>query len=258
MRRHAAAAADMMPMRTARFVQSNRRVTKLLRPLVNRMLPNREMAVRVRYGAGQGLRLFIYPRNEKFYWTGLHEIHVQQAMQRELEEGSVFWDVGAHIGFSSLIASRLVGPSGRVESFEPYPPNQRRLAASMELNGCTNVTVHSEALSSQSGQRSFYLHESSLMGSLVEHPSEHTMDIPCITLEEAAQRLAVPNLIKIDAEGAELDVLCGGKHFLAVARPKLIVEFTTSRLLNMARDLFPFYATEHLGQNHWLFRAAAE
>ena len=78
--------------------------------------------------------------------------------------------------------------------------------------------------------------------------------VACETLDGVARRLPRPDLIKVDAEGAELDVLEGGRQLLTTVRPRLIVEFTTPQLLDQARQLLPSYVPTHLGQNHWLLR----
>ena len=171
-----------------------------------------------------------------------------------LQPKAVFWDVGAHIGFTSLIASRLVGPDGRVEAFEPFPPNIGRLARSVGLNGFSNVTVHPQAITKRDGTALFHLHESSLQGSLVQDAPAEAIEVACETLDSVARRLPRPDLIKVDAEGAELDVLEGGRQLLTTVRPRLIVEFTTPQLLDQARQLLPSYVPTHLGQNHWLLR----
>jgi FkbM family methyltransferase len=253
-RSYAARVVDMTPAGMAQLLRTDR-ATRLLRPLINQVLPHQETPITVRAGVGQGLRLCILPQTEKYYWTGLHEPHVQEALQRELRPGSVFWDVGAHIGFTSLIASRLVGPNGRVEAFEPFPPNVERLAGSVGLNGFDNVTVHPLAIANRDGTALFHLHKSSLQGSLVEDPSAAAIEVACETMDMVARRLPRPDLIKVDAEGAELDVLQGGRQFLMTVRPRLIVEFTTPDLLDQARRLLPSYIAAHLGQNHWLLRS---
>lgn len=158
------------------------------------------------------------------------------------------------LGFTSLIASRLVGPTGRVEAFEPFPPNVERLAGSVGLNGFTNVTVHTHAITNRDGMALFHLHESSLQGSLVEDSSASAIQVACETLDTVARRLPRPDLIKVDAEGAEFDVLEGGRQFLMTVRPRLIVEFTTPDLLDRTRQLLPSFVAAHLGQNHWLLQ----
>jgi FkbM family methyltransferase len=258
LRDHAARIMDLLPSGAARRLHTNSKVTRLLRPLANALLPEDETVVTVRSGIGEGLRLAILPRTEKFYWTGLHEPHVQQALQRALRPGSVFWDVGAHIGFDSMIASRLVGPGGRVEAFEPLPLNQERLTRTIALNRCANITIHPQALAAGEGCQQFHLHGSSLMGSLVESATGgatlRTITVACTTIDAAAARLPRPDLIKIDAEGAEVDVLGGGRGLLTEHRPQLIVEFSSGRLLEEACHQFPSYRSTHLGNNHWLLR----
>jgi FkbM family methyltransferase len=253
LRSYAARAVDMTPAGTARLLRTDW-TARLLRPLINQVLPRQETPISVRAGVGRGLRLPILPQTEKYYWTGLHELHVQEALQRELQPDAVFWDVGAHIGFTSLIASRLVGPYGRVEAFEPFPPNLQRLAGAIALNGFTNVTVHAQAITDKDGAAQFHLHESSLQGSLVEHPSAAAIEVKCETLDTVARRLPPPDLVKVDAEGAELDVLRGGRQLLMTIRPCLIVEFTTPHLLDQALRHLLSYDAAHLGKNHWLLR----
>jgi FkbM family methyltransferase len=169
-------------------------------------------------------------------------------------EWGVFCDIGAHIGFTSLIASRLVGPSGRVEAFEPSPSNRQRLVRSIELNGSSNVAVHREAIAGQAGTRPFRLHEMSPMSGLVDGRDDSTIEISCTTLDHLGQRLPSPDLIKIDTEGSELEVLRGGQQLLATTRPRLIIEFTNPQLVRAARQLLPHYAAACLDQNHWMFR----
>ncbi len=78
--------------------------------------------------------------------------------------------------------------------------------------------------------------------------------VRCCTLDEVTEFATPPDLIKVDAEGAEVDVLGGGLNFLANARPPLIVEFSNETLLAEARDLLPFYTFKRLAPHHWLLR----
>ncbi len=98
---------------------------RTLRPIANRLLPNRPIPVTVLSGPAKGLRLVIDPRNEKSFWTGAHEPETLSVMAQFLRPGSVFWDVGSHIGMHALFASRCVGPDGHVHAFEPAPKTSR-------------------------------------------------------------------------------------------------------------------------------------
>ena len=242
---------DRTPGFVAGRMRSGARLTRALRPMVNATLPDREIAVRVRSGAAAGLRLPILPRSEKFYWTGVHERHVQDALAALLRPGMRFWDVGAHIGFFSLLASRLVGGAGRVEAFEPYPPNRVRLLRSIGLNQASNVGVHAVALGASSGTAMFHTGSSSLMGSLVGHGGAG-MPVRCQSADDAMRTVAAPQVVKIDAEGGELAVLRGAGRMLATVRPAVLIELTSDDMLGELRALAPAHRVERLAANHWL------
>jgi hypothetical protein len=78
--------------------------------------------------------------------------------------------------------------------------------------------------------------------------------VPAHTLDDEAQTSSLPHVIKVDAEGAELDVLRGGATLLATLKPTLIVEFTNQELLRAAQALYPFYSFESLTLRHWLLQ----
>ena len=163
-----------------------------------------------------------------------------------------FWDVGAHVGFFTALGARLVGEQGSVHAFEPVDENRRRLEAAVERNGCANVIVHPVALSATAGEAFIHAHEASAMWSLAGEGE----GVPVQTETLDSIRLPAPDMVKIDAEGVELEVLRGGKELLSGVRPALLVEFTTTELVEQARVLLPGYRFEHLDGNHWLLRKA--
>lgn len=87
----------------------------------------------------------IGPQTERSLWAGDHEAAVQHELAATLRPGIAFWVVGAHAGFFSIIAGRLVGERGWVHAFEPMPATRVRLAASATASGLTNLTVHDSA-----------------------------------------------------------------------------------------------------------------
>src|SRR5574341_673203 len=74
-------------------------------------------------------------------WLGSYEYDKQKRFVREIKKGDVVYDIGAHVGFYTLLASELVGPSGQVIAFEPLPRNLGYLHRHLALNSCKNVTV---------------------------------------------------------------------------------------------------------------------
>jgi FkbM family methyltransferase len=241
-----------VPAPVARLFTTDSRASKLLRPLVNRLAPQGLTWVDVRSGEAQGISLLIDAQKEKFLWTGLHEPAVQRALAEQLRPGMTFWDVGAHVGFFTVLAARLVGADGHVHAFEPVEENRRRLEAAVERNGCGNVTIHPVALSSARGEAVIHAQDSSATWSLTGEGEGVT--VPTETLDSLG--IPPPDLVKIDAEGVELEVLRGGAELLSEVRPPLVVEFTTPELVEEARGLLPGYRFEQLEGNHWLLRKA--
>jgi FkbM family methyltransferase len=242
-----------VPAPVARLFATDSRASRLLRPLVNCLAPEGQTWVEVRSGPAQGISLLIDAKKEKYLWTGQHEPAVQRAMTALLRPGMTFWDVGAHLGFFTLLAARLVGCTGHVHAFEPVEQNRQQLMAAVDRNGCANVVIHALAFSSTAGQALLHAHESSAMWSLAGE-GEDGVRVQYETLDSV--ELPAPDLVKIDVEGAELDVLRGGRKLLVEARPALVVEFTTNALVEEARRLLPGYHFEHLDGEHWSLRTA--
>lgn len=254
----AVAVGNRVPTRVGAMFRSDSRVASAARPLVNRVIPNGPTLVTVRSGEAKGARLFIDPRSEKFYWTGQHETHVQAALASLLRPGAIFWDIGAHVGFFSVLASRLVGPRGRVIAFEPMTPNRHRLELSLAASNAENVEIRPCAVGGTAGTVLLRAHEASVMWTLVaERGGDDGELVECATLDDLATVSAPPTVIKIDAEGVELEVLKGGHNLLKIHSPSIVVEFSSARDVDEARRAFPSYSFEALGQNHWLMRSSA-
>ena len=227
-------------------------------------MPDGETVVSIRSGPGEGLKLPVRLRSEKYYWTGAHEPHVQAALERLLEPGMTFWDVGAHIGFVTVMAAREVGPEGRVVSFEPMPDTAARLRQSIELNDFANVTVLECAVDDYDGEKTLHPprpsgpvdaagSQPSVMWTLVDEiGAEGGIPVRCRRLDDVAAELGAPDLVKIDAEGAEVKVLESGYDLVTRKGTRVIIEITDEETLAQAKDLLPKGRFELLGANHWL------
>src|SRR6266851_6445911 len=151
-------------------------------------------------------------------WLGSYEYHKQRALQRELKIGDVVYDIGANVGFYSLLASVTVGDNGYVYSFEPSPENLRELRKHLEINHIKNCTVVGTAVSSADGEAIFDPSSDRCTGHLSANGS---LRVRTLTLDGLVSRNEIrsPNLMKIDIEGAELECLRGASNVIQESRP---------------------------------------
>ena len=154
-----------------------------------------------------------------------------------LRPGSTFVDVGANHGYFTVLAARLVGPSGRVIAFEPNPPVFAQLREHLTRNSLTNVTPEPLALSDTGGSLTFFvstcLTNSGLSSSVPEESafergaldSNRTIQVSATTFDEWSRTRDVGriDLMKIDVEGAEPSVLRGMDETLSKAPPNGII-----------------------------------
>ncbi len=240
------------PAPLAAQMGTHTRAARLLRPLVNRLVPRTHVVAEVRAGPSRGIRLLIEPREEKFYWTGWHERPVQDALTRILRPGDVFWDIGAHIGLYTILGARAIGEDGHVHAFEPMPANRARLGESLRLSGCTNVTVHPHALAAESGEARLHAAGLTTMWSLVPSDTPDHVVVECRTLDDVMAAVEPPEVLKIDAEGLELDILRGGSELLARHQPTVILELHQEEDLEQARAILEGNEFQQLDRTHWL------
>ncbi|MBM4061692.1 MAG: FkbM family methyltransferase, partial [Planctomycetes bacterium] len=161
-----------------------------------------------------------------------HDLPIQLALQQVLRPGDAFVDVGANLGLVAMLASRLVGPSGRVVACEPNPAVLERLRAALQHNGIGNVEVVAAALGEAPGAAELRVYGGhSGWGSLAaEGPPEltaaatHRVELRTGDAVLGPLPPAQPLVIKIDVEGHELPVLRGLRRTLAARLPLVFLE----------------------------------
>ncbi len=155
-------------------------------------------------------------------WLGSYEYAKRLVFERTVSEGGVVYDVGAHVGFYTLLASVLVGPRGRVFAFEPFAANLVYLREHLRLNRIENVTVFQAAVSNTCGTALFDEGPTSSTGHM--SPSGK-LQVETIAIDELVSRgeLPAPNYIKMDIEGAEALALSGASSTLAQFHPTIFL-----------------------------------
>jgi FkbM family methyltransferase len=168
---------------------------------------------------------------------GNFEMAEQRFVHNFLKPGMTVLDIGAHHGFYTLLASKAVGPKGRVVSFEPSPREQKELLRHLRLNRCRNVTVEGIALTSQSGEAEYHVVDSEETGCNSLRPpnvggATHSIVVQTKTLDQCVleRNIASVDFVKLDVEGAELEVLRGSVRLLEQRpRPVMLVEVSELR-----------------------------
>lgn len=172
-----------------------------------------------------------------------------------LKPGMTFIDVGAHIGYYTTIAARIVGPTGRVHAFEPFPANVAVLRRNAELFGET-VVVHEAAVSDSTGRGTLYLDPNrNVDARIYEVANRMTIEVDITTLDDALPDVAA-NILKVDAQGWDGHVLRGAERLLRRS-PRIVgmIEFLPHFLEfagDSAEDVLDYIKT--LGFNPYIIR----
>ena len=177
-----------------------------------RLVP-RNAVIRILSGELRGWR-WIVGSSTNGCWLGTYERQVQRLFCERLRPGAVAFDVGANVGFFTLLASKLAGSGGHVYAFEPLPRNLGYLDRHVRLNGAANVTIEPLAIAAASGEAHFRTAAHASMGGLRDGGD---LRVVTASLDDliASGRVLRPDFIKMDIEGAEGEALRGASELLA-------------------------------------------
>lgn len=206
-----------------------------------------------------GVQLFVPP-----VWRGSAKmIYVFRAayerelplLHRLLSSGGLFVDVGANYGVYTAAASRVVGPSGRVLSFEPATEAYAVLQRNIDIGSLHNVSAFRVALSNEQRQMVLRLREDSSTNAIGVAPAAGEPFEPIVTstldAELAREMVRQVDLLKLDVEGAEELVLHGASLLLRRSRPVVLFEVNPDAAA--ALDLAPDGAWRLLRENGYRF-----
>lgn len=153
-------------------------------------------------------------------WLGSYEYLKQRIFCKLVTKNSIVYDVGAHVGFYTLLASRIVYPKGKVYAFEPVAANVKYLEKHVCLNGCTNVRIFEVAVSNKNGKAMFQ--------TALSHPytigrlsTNGNLKVNTVRLDDfiIENNLDYPDFIKMDIEGGELKALKGAAAVISKKKP---------------------------------------
>lgn len=169
------------------------------------------------------------PEHQYLYFYGTHdERYVVTKLLKIIKPEDICWDIGANIGFYTCLLASRVEETGAVVAFEPALRTCGYLSENVSLNQFTNVTVVNKGLSDSVEQRHLYYTEAGLAEGTASlkyaNGRAASERVTLDTIDNLIGELPVPDFIKIDVEGYQLEVLRGGEHCLKTHAPLLMAE----------------------------------
>lgn len=179
--------------------------------------------------------------------VGRYEPEQEVEFLKLLNDVETLWDVGAHVGWYSILAAKQLEPSASIYSFEPNPHNLHFLKQHKDLNSFQNIKIIEHALSDYDGEAFFT--DNQQQSSLNKSGD---FKVSVTTGDQIAQSHGEsPDLIKVDVEGAEIEFLNGAKKLITSARPKILLSAHGYKKNDGCLKWFKEhqYTTEHLLQD---------
>ncbi len=184
------------------------------------LLPN-GLEVRILQGPLRGYR-WIVGSGVHGYWLGTYELQKQLVFWKSIKHGMVVFDIGAHVGFYTMLASAALGEQGEVIAFEPFPQNIDFLKRHLVINNRQNVRIIEAAVGDRRSPGRFRQGDDTFTGCITDNGD---LSVPLVVLDDLVSSGAVqpPQIIKMDIEGGEYDALSGAKKILARWRPQIFL-----------------------------------
>lgn len=221
-------------------------LARMIRTVLNIVAPSGLTEVEISAGALTGMKMSLDLQTEKDHWLGTYEPELQSAIKDIVQLGWVVYDVGANIGYISLMLAQAAGNQGKVISFEALPANIERLLKNVELNSLEQrIRVVHAAVGATSAPAKFLVGPSGAMGKAegsAGRTAGHSdsIDVPGYALDDFVylEGNPVPNMVKMDIEGGEVLALPGMLRLLNEVRPLVFLELHGPEAAKVAWETF--------------------
>ncbi len=190
----------------------------------------------------QGNKMFLDPGDSlDLSLRGVYGELDTNIVKNEIKSGDIVIDVGANIGYYTLIFAKLVGNTGKVIAFEPEPKNFELLKKNIAVNKLSNVILEQKIVSDNNKRTKLFLANSGIVGHHINTTknNQNFIEVDSITLDDYLDKNNLTNKInflKIDVEGAEMKVLEGAKTILQNQNLKIFTEFNRLVIKKLGMD----------------------
>lgn len=197
-----------------------RKASRRLRLVMNRIY---QIPIKI-----NGSKMYVY-QNDCLWLIYNHDYEptFTKMVKTNVNKGDIIIDVGANIGYFTLLFARLVGCTGKVYAFEPEPTNFKILERNVQVNGFENVILQNTGISDTNGKTKLYLRGKNNIGnnSIFYNSSySKSVEIKLQKLDDIINEKT--DVVKIDVDGAEGNVLFGMKNIIEKWRPKIFLELS--------------------------------
>lgn len=174
---------------------------------------------------------------------GTYEPKKAEAIQQTVRANDIVYDIGAHVGYFSVLMSDIVGCGGHVIAFEPRKLNRGYLEKHVAVNRCDNIQVMSKAVGDHTGPAKLETRTGTGTG-FISDAGDESVEITSIDELVESGALPAPNYLKIDVEGGEMAVLRGARKVVEKQRPRMIIETHGDKLDAECRKLLTEWGYE--------------
>lgn len=214
--------ARLLPDTIKRRIHRHPRLSRLASKSFAQVARMDGQVASIESGPLKGIKLKVSEHTSHAHLSGRYEAHVLDAIDRHVKAGFVCYDLGASIGYLSLLMARR---AAQVYAFEPAPHAVREIRNHLSVNDFSNITIIEKPVSNGEFEVEFALNENAYGNEIVRGSSRWpTMKFTTTTVDNFAENHPLPDFIKIDVEGEEGRVLEGATKILSEKRPVFCIE----------------------------------
>jgi len=220
--------------------QVNQQAKTFLKSLLATILGTRPRVHRIPFGPVRGRKIFMSPQISLRMWFGVDEPWIARLCEKLLRPSDVVYDLGAHVGYTTVLFAHALKGTGAIHSFEILPSTADYLQQTVQANGFENVTIHIVGLGAEDAVYELPVGPTamtSLRAKKLEGQKCEQGKVVKLDNYWRENGLPLPTLIKMDIERAEIDCLMGSLELIKTCRPTMIIAFHSKDLLRQGYTL---------------------